>query len=299
MISEILKQTPAIAIATITIACIGATEFIKRCAKNDIESAITILASASIGVAIGINLGISWHIGLVLGLAGSGLITGIDKLSITEHKPDETKPKATNVEHKPDEPISYEQLVEAVCQLSQKELQLLCQQWLETNYNISLLDADVATYDDWLAYFKTMPSARLKLILQTGMLNVEAEAALRRWHDIITHPYRMDKIYQAGLKDVDKVDIVALAKEEGGQMKVLEAMRDRIANQLQRGVGARDTALLTKELGNILSQMTELKRRQAPDGATKLGQLLAKRNRHAHVRKNSIDARVKTNSSSP
>ena len=221
------------------------------------------------------------------------------KAKTTEHKPDETKPQATNVEHKPDEPISYEQLVEAVCQLSQKELQLLCQQWLETNYNISLLDADVATYDDWLAYFKTMPSARLKLILQTGMLNVEAEAALRRWHDIITHPYRMDKIYQAGLKDVDKVDIVALAKEEGGQMKVLEAMRDRIANQLQRGVGARDTALLTKELGNILSQITELKRRQAPDGATKLGQLLAKRNRHAHVRKNSIDARVKTNSSSP
>lgn len=192
----------------------------------------------------------------------------------------------------PHEQLPYEELVNQATKLKQDELQLLCDQWVKANFQIDLPDPKTTNYDGWLDFFKTVPPARLALISKTAMLGVEAEAALRRWLDILKTPHRIDKIYQGGLRDNNAMSIVDLARQDNGQMAVLEAMRDRIAEQLERGTGARDTAALTRELGNIMDQISELKRRQAPSTNTKLGQLLKKRQRDAGVRRNSIEAKV-------
>lgn len=193
---------------------------------------------------------------------------------------------------RPYDQLPYEELVNQATKLKQDELQLLCDQWVKANFQIDLPDPKTTNYDGWLDFFKTVPPARLALISKTAMLGVEAEAALRRWLDILKTPHRIDKIYQGGLRDNNAKSIVELARQDDGQMAVLEAMRDRIAEQLERGTGARDTAALTRELGNIMDQISELKRRQAPSTNTKLGQLLKKRQRDAGVRRNSIEAKV-------
>ena len=69
-------------------------------------------------------------------------------------------------------------------------------------------------------------------------------------------------------------DIISLAKAND-RMGVLCAVRDEIALKLARGAGARDTASLAREMGDILDQIAELQKRSGPGRNTKLGQLLS------------------------
>ena len=78
---EILANAPAITIAVTTIACIGATELIKRLANQDVKGATTIVISAIIGVVVAITTGATWYVGLALGLAASGVMTGLSQVA--------------------------------------------------------------------------------------------------------------------------------------------------------------------------------------------------------------------------
>lgn len=79
---EILKNIPAVAVAVIGIACIGATELINRISANDVEGATKIVISSIVGVLMSFAFpGLNWYYGLILGLAGSGLITGLSKIN--------------------------------------------------------------------------------------------------------------------------------------------------------------------------------------------------------------------------
>lgn len=178
----------------------------------------------------------------------------------------------------PPKKLTFEQLVNQACDLSREELQILCQQWLQANFEIELPDPETTDYAGYFDYFRRVPPAQLTVISKTANLGVEGEAALRRWLDILSHPSRMKDISAAGLKTDEKDGIVELAKQND-QLKTLEALRDQLAEQLARGVSPRDAATIAKNMTAIMDQIAEVKRRQAPTDATPLGKIIKKRTR--------------------
>jgi hypothetical protein len=152
----------------------------------------------------------------------------------------------------------------------------LQKEWNENNLKIVL--PALTDYDDWLNHFKTLPPSHIKLLAATGQdfLSTEAYAALSRWHDIIANPHRIEKIHQSGLtkpkgKDQSTIIAMALANDRLG---VLKATRDQIAEKLDKGAGARDTAALAREMTEIMTQISDYEKRAGPKKDTKLGQLL-------------------------
>lgn len=149
--------------------------------------------------------------------------------------------------------------------------------WNEANLKIKIPNLD--GYDDWLNYFKNLSPTVIKKLATTGLdfLPTDGYAALSRWHDIVTHPHRIDKIHQTGLtrkaggKGSKTIVELAAANDRLG---VLKATRDRLAEKLEKGAAARDTAALAREMTEVMTQIAEYERRQGPKKETKLGQLL-------------------------
>lgn len=161
--------------------------------------------------------------------------------------------------------------------LDEKKLAELNRAWISTNVLEGLPDYD--NYDDWLNYFKKIPPAKIQELARVGLaiLSTEAYAALTRWNDILKSPHRIDKIYQAGLtraKSGEQKSITELA-QANDKLGVLYVIRDQIAEKLERGTGARDTANLAREMSEILDQISEEERRAGPKKNTKLAELLA------------------------
>jgi hypothetical protein len=154
----------------------------------------------------------------------------------------------------------------------------LTKQWNERNLEIKLKRK--RNYDEWLNYFKTMPPSHIRMLASTGMdfLPTEAYAALARWHDIISNPARIDKIHQAGLTNKKRGksaadSIVALA-QANDRLGVLKATRDSIAEKLEKGAGARDTAALAREMTEVMTQIADYEKRLGPKKTTMLGHLM-------------------------
>lgn len=150
------------------------------------------------------------------------------------------------------------------------------QQWTEKSLKIKI--PKLQTYDAWLNYFKTLTPSTIRLLATTGVdfLPTEAFAALSRWHDIIKSPHRIDRIHQSGLTntpDKNKKSIIELAKNND-RMGVLMAVRDSLAEKLEKGAGARDMASLAREMGDVLDQIADLEKRAGPRKGTKLNELL-------------------------
>ena len=74
--------------------------------------------------------------------------------------------------------------------------------------------------------------------------------------------------------NTEKKSITELAKSND-KLGLLYAIRDQIAEKLEKGTGARDTANLAREMSEILDQITEAEKRQGPKKDTKLAELLA------------------------
>lgn len=155
---------------------------------------------------------------------------------------------------------------------------LLQKEYNEHNLTITLKHQD--NYDQWLNYFKTLSPNTIKILAKTGMdiLPTEAYAALARWHDIISNPGRIDKIHQSGLTNVSKnknAKTITQLATENDRMGVLKATRDQIAEKLEKGAGARDTAALAREMTEIMTQISDYEKRLGPKKDTKVGALLA------------------------
>lgn len=176
------------------------------------------------------------------------------------------------------------------------------QLWNETRLKIKI--PKYTDYDQWLNYFKKLSPNVIKQLAISGLdfLPTEGYAALSRWHDIIKSPHRIDKIHQAGLTkppEKNKQDIIALARKND-RMGVLCAVRDQLAEKLQKGAGARDMAALAREMGDVLDQIAELEKRSGPKKGTKAHELLhdfdVKRKRPGYdgggARKTSFKSRV-------
>lgn len=149
--------------------------------------------------------------------------------------------------------------------------------WNEANLHLEVPKLD--GYDEWLNYFKDLSPTIIRQLAVTGLdfLPTDGYAALSLWHDIISHPQRIGKIYQAGLAKKhggkNHKTIVELA-QSNDRLGVLRATRDEIAAKLQKGAGARDTAALARELTEVMTQIADYEKRQGPKKATKLGKLL-------------------------
>lgn len=148
--------------------------------------------------------------------------------------------------------------------------------WNEEKLKIKLVKQK--NYDEWLNYFKGMSPNQIKLLAQTGMdiLPTEGYAALSRWHDIISNPGRIDKIHKAGLTGSgDSKDTITNLAASNDRYGVLKAIRNQLATKLQNNPGNRDTADLSKQLTEVMTQIADYERRLAPDKKTVLGELLA------------------------
>lgn len=185
-----------------------------------------------------------------------------------------SKPKATKKPRAPQ--ITDKMFEDWFFKQSHKKFIQLTKDWNDENLKIKLTKQQ--NYDAWLNYFKTMSPNQIKLLAQTGLdiLPTEGYAALSRWHDIISNPGRIDKIHKAGLtgSGEDKQTITALAAAND-RYGVLKAIRDQLASRLQNNPGNRDTADLSKQLTEIMTQIADYERRLAPDKKTVLGDLLA------------------------
>lgn len=184
--------------------------------------------------------------------------------------------------------------------LDAKYVVQLMKEWNEAKLEITLKKKK--NYDDWLNYFKTMPASHVRMLVNTGqdILSAEAYSALRRWADIILNPGRIDKIHQAGLvgKGNKKNSVLALA-QDNDRLGVLRATRDKIAEKLDKGAGSRDTALLTREMTEIMTQIADYEKRSGPKKTTALGALLEDmpgmikpRTKNAGARNTSFKSRV-------
>lgn len=152
----------------------------------------------------------------------------------------------------------------------------LCRTWNSEHLGIEI-PSNLEGYDRWLDFFKKLSPTTIESLYDLGKdtLNTEAYAALARWKDIIETPGRIDKIYQAGLTKpkTEQKSIIELAKSND-KLGLLYAIRDQIAEKLEKGAGARDTANLAREMGEILDQISETEKRQGPKKNTKLAQLM-------------------------
>lgn len=160
--------------------------------------------------------------------------------------------------------------------LSQDEFKALCEVYVQQQLKVKIKKQP--DYDHWLNYFKSFPASHIRLLVRIGqdMLDAEAYSALRMWHDIISNPQRIAKIHQSALlgpKGKDGTGIVAMALKND-RYGVLCATRDRIAEKLEKGAGARDTAALARELTEVMTQIADYEKRQGPKKTTVLGQLL-------------------------
>lgn len=194
----------------------------------------------------------------------------------TTPKKPATKKAATKKRAAPKKPVFTDKDFTAYFfKLDLKRFREMAKLWNEANLKITIPEHE--GYDDWLNYFKTLTPSIVKQLALTGVdfLPTEAYAALSRWHDIISHPARIDKIYQAGLtrKPGSEKTIAELA-QQNDRIGVLKATRDKIAEKLDKGAGSRDTALLTREMTDIMAQIAEQERRAGPKKGTKLNTLL-------------------------
>lgn len=160
--------------------------------------------------------------------------------------------------------------------LEREDFQELCRSWNSNHLGVEIPELD--GYDEWLNFFKKLSPNAVENLYDLGKdaLNTEAFAALARWKDIIETPGRIDKIYQAGLtkKKTEQKSIVELAKDND-KLGVLYAVRDQIAEKLEKGTGARETASLAGEMSAILDQITQAERQAGPKKDTLLADLLA------------------------
>lgn len=186
--------------------------------------------------------------------------------------------------------------------LDVKYFKQLTKEWNEVNLEIEIIEQ--TNYDGWLNYFKTLPASMIKKLAITGQdfLPTEGYAALSRWHDIVENPHRIDKIHQAGLTNPkgenEGKSIVELALSND-RLGVLKATRDRIAEKLEKGAGARDTAALAREMTEIMTQIADYEKRSGPKRKTALGKLtgsveeqLKPRNKKSGARNTSFQSRV-------
>lgn len=158
---------------------------------------------------------------------------------------------------------------------SDKQFLRMTEEWNEENLKVSLKKQ--TNYDGWLNYFKTLPVNKLRVLSETGLdiLPAEAYAALSFWRDLMANPSRIKNIHRAGLTTGDKSKTIIDHAKANNRLGVLEAIRDELASKLQQGAGARDAGTLSAQMMEVMTQIDIQTRKLAPKQDTALGTLMS------------------------
>lgn len=199
------------------------------------------------------------------------------KAVVKKPAPKKAPAKKKTARKKPAKPAFTRKMFEQhFYSLGLDDFKALCEIYTENQLKIKI--DKQPDYDHWLNYFKGFPASHIRLLVRIGqdILDAEAYSALRMWHDIISNPQRIAKIHQSSLRDTQRTDgkgIVAMALAND-RLGVLKATRDKLAEKLEKGAGARDTAAVARELTEVMTAIADYEKRSGPKKTTMLGQLL-------------------------
>lgn len=142
------------------------------------------------------------------------------------------------------------------------------------------IDADTTnsyTYDDWLDYFRTVPTKELleskKYLAE--VLPVEGFAAASRWIEIIQNPSKMDKLYSARLKAKSEADIMQIAVGDDDEAFYEALIHENVQQLNTSNISQQEVARLTQNINIFRKELREIRSRK-PKKGTVLEQVLKK-----------------------
>lgn len=135
------------------------------------------------------------------------------------------------------------------------------------------------TYDDWLDYFRAVPTKEFleskKYLAE--MLPVEGFAAASRWIEIMQNPSKMDKLYSARLKAQSEADIMEIAVSDDDEAFYEALIRENVQQLNTSNISQQEVARLTQNINIFRKELRDIRSRK-PKKGTILEQVLEKAN---------------------
>lgn len=133
------------------------------------------------------------------------------------------------------------------------------------------------TYDDWLDYFRTVPTKELMESRKylSEALPVEAFAAASRWIEIIQNPSKMDKLYSARLKAKSEADIMEIAVGDDDEAFYEALIKENVQQLNTSNISQQEVARLTQNINIFRKELRDIRSRK-PKKGTVLEQVLQK-----------------------
>lgn len=133
------------------------------------------------------------------------------------------------------------------------------------------------TYDEWLDYFRTVPTKDFLESKQylAEMLPVEGFAAASRWIEIIQNPSKMDKLYSARLKAKSEADIMQIAVGDDDEVFYEALIRENVQQLNTSNISQQEVARLTQNINIFRKELRDIRSRK-PKKGTVLEQVLEK-----------------------
>lgn len=131
------------------------------------------------------------------------------------------------------------------------------------------------TYDDWLDYFRVIPTKELMESKQylAQVLPVEGFAAASRWIEIIQNPSKMDKLYSARLKAKSEADIMQISVGDDDEAFYEALIRENVQQLNTSNISQQEVARLTQNINIFRKELREIRSRK-PKKGTVLEQVL-------------------------
>ena len=133
------------------------------------------------------------------------------------------------------------------------------------------------TYDDWLDYFRKIPTNELLQSKQylAETLPVEGFAAASRWIEIIQNPSKMDKLYSARLKAKTEADIMLISVGDDDEAFYEALIRENVQQLNTSNISQQEVARLTQNINIFRKELREIRSRK-PKKGTVLEKVLEK-----------------------
>lgn len=133
------------------------------------------------------------------------------------------------------------------------------------------------TYDDWLDFFRTVPTKEFldskKMLAE--LLPVEGFAAASRWIEIIQNPSKMDKLYSARLKAKSEADIMQISVGDDDEAFYEALIRENVTQLNTSNISQQEVARLTQNINIFRKELREIRSRK-PKKGTVLEKVLEK-----------------------
>lgn len=133
------------------------------------------------------------------------------------------------------------------------------------------------TYDDWLDYFRPIPTKQLmeskKYLYE--VLPIEGYAAASRWIEIVQNPSKMDKLYSARLKAKSEADIMQIAVGDDDEAFYEALIRENVTQLSTSNISQQEVARLTQNINIFRKELREIRSRK-PKKGTVLEKVLEK-----------------------